>query len=695
MKTFRKNFKIFALLLISVSLYTQFFSHVFATDLSTSLISYWKLDEVSGTRADSVSSNNLTDNNTVTQGVGKLGNSAQLTMANSEYLSIVDNPSLSIGGIDFTISAWVYLDTKSTNMTFVGKYGSTGEYALYYGVSSDTFRCSTFPSVDAYVTPTGGVQIGQWYFLTCSHNATTHTNTITVNNTYTNTSVAGSEPANTSAAFTIGRFQASGATMYLDGRIDSVGFWKKILTPDEITSLYNSGTGLEYPFSTFSAGSISLMEKTDSSIDLSSSEATGGIAPYIYQWYRSISSGFTPGVGNILSGQTSLTLSDTGLSPATIYYYKLRVTDGVPATADSSEFSVVTLAPPATSFTFAGPSSGTMATASGNFIVTPDGEYTGTITSSSTGAGTFAPTSLSWSGSSDAKTFTYTPTSTSGSPHIISVSATPALTNNSGTVSFAVNEQTTYYQILSTGQSLAVVYYASPPISVTQPYNNLMLTPGVEGTAAPLIPLIESGQGEGGNVETISSGMANSLHAYEDLLSPIVVGLHAHGGTNYSGLKKGTSWYNKGMTQASVTKTYVESTLGELYRPIAVTSIHGESDYVGGAGANYKSYLEEWQLDYETDLNTLTSRNDTIPLFINQMNSAPTGEIAEAQLNAHIDNPGKIILVQPKYQYHYRSDKLHMDVNTQEKKWERCLQKLWIKYCLRDRLGIPSCHHRF
>ena len=67
--------------------------------LPTNLIAYWKLDEASGTRNDSKGANHLTDNNTVTQAVGKVGNAAQFTLANSEYLSIADNADLSAGDI--------------------------------------------------------------------------------------------------------------------------------------------------------------------------------------------------------------------------------------------------------------------------------------------------------------------------------------------------------------------------------------------------------------------------------------------------------------------------------------------------------------------------------------------------------------------------------------------------------------------
>ena len=75
------------------------------------------------------------------------------------------------------------------------------------------------------------------------------------------------------------------------------------------------------------AGAISLVSKTKDTANLSATAATGGTGPYTYQWYRSQTSGFTPGGGNILSGETALTLADDGLIPATLYYYKMVATD--------------------------------------------------------------------------------------------------------------------------------------------------------------------------------------------------------------------------------------------------------------------------------------------------------------------------------------------------------------------------------
>lgn len=68
----------------------------------------------------------------------------------------------------------------------------------------------------------------------------------------------------------------------------------------------------------------------------------------------------------------------------------------------------------ATSYTLTGPTpaEGEVGDPSGNFTVTPNGAFTGTITpDDDADGGTFTPTSLTWSGTSEAQTFTYTPAS--------------------------------------------------------------------------------------------------------------------------------------------------------------------------------------------------------------------------------------------------------------------------------------------
>lgn len=98
---------------------------------------------------------------------------------------------------------------------------------------------------------------------------------------------------------------------------------------------------------TLTAGALSQSAVTSTTASLVSAVATSGTAPYTYQWYRSTTSGFSPGGGNIIAGATALTLNDSGLIPGTQYYYEVVVTDsaGSPATANSAQLSVSTLAP--------------------------------------------------------------------------------------------------------------------------------------------------------------------------------------------------------------------------------------------------------------------------------------------------------------------------------------------------------------
>ena len=87
---------------------------------------------------------------------------------------------------------------------------------------------------------------------------------------------------------------------------------------------------------------------TSTTVTIGAVAASGGVPPYTYQWYRSTSTGFTPGGGNSLAGATALFLHDATASPATLYYYKCVASDSQssPFTATSTQVSVTTLAAP-------------------------------------------------------------------------------------------------------------------------------------------------------------------------------------------------------------------------------------------------------------------------------------------------------------------------------------------------------------
>jgi hypothetical protein len=222
--------------------------------LNSSVVAFWKLEEASGTRADATGrGNNLTDNNTVTQAAGKIGNAASFASASSEYLSCADNADLSTGDVDFTIAGWFYLTTKTAAMDLLAKWGASGnfEYILFYDLGTDRFVFTVSNNGTAAATVSastfGSPAVGTWYFVVVYHDATGNLLGISVNNGAFNTLAHTTGVFNSTAGFRLGA-RDSGSAAYFNGRADAVGFWKRLLSSAEITELYNAGAGREYPF---------------------------------------------------------------------------------------------------------------------------------------------------------------------------------------------------------------------------------------------------------------------------------------------------------------------------------------------------------------------------------------------------------------------------------------------------------------
>lgn len=208
--------------------------------LNDNLEAFWKLDEASGSRADSSgNSRTLTDNNTVTQATGKVGNAAQFTAANSEYLSAADAAWCSFGNESFTVAAWIYIDSAAAEGAVVGK--------------NTEWRCTittgrkarlTLPSTALNHADT--LSLSTWYHVVWQYDAAADLIRIYVNAGTPTTTSDTTGATDSTNELRLGR-QGSA---YYDGRIDAVGIWRRALSADEITTLYNSGNGVEPPFTT-------------------------------------------------------------------------------------------------------------------------------------------------------------------------------------------------------------------------------------------------------------------------------------------------------------------------------------------------------------------------------------------------------------------------------------------------------------
>lgn len=92
-------------------------------------------------------------------------------------------------------------------------------------------------------------------------------------------------------------------------------------------------------------GSISgVADPTDNAVELLATDASGGLGTYTYKWYLDITSGFTPGPGNEVSGQTTLSFSESGLDPDQDYYVVVSY-DDTAHVVFSDEYTFKTLLP--------------------------------------------------------------------------------------------------------------------------------------------------------------------------------------------------------------------------------------------------------------------------------------------------------------------------------------------------------------
>lgn len=223
----------------------------YTNGLRRGLVAYWRLEEASGTRADATGrGNNLTDNNTVLSATGIFGNAADFELDNSESLSIADNTDLSTGDVTFTIPAWVNMESLPAAAMIASKANDAGaisakEYWLYFDSSRFRFRIFGSAANTAVADTFGAPSTATWYHVVGWHDADADTINIQINNGDVDSVATSTTPNDAGTAFAIGATAA--AEFPFDGLIDEVGFWKRLLTAQEKTRLYNAGVGRSWP----------------------------------------------------------------------------------------------------------------------------------------------------------------------------------------------------------------------------------------------------------------------------------------------------------------------------------------------------------------------------------------------------------------------------------------------------------------
>jgi len=274
---------------------------------TTGLVSYWKLDEASGTRVDSVGTNHLTPTNAPVGAPGKIGNACDFEADSLQYVSHADPTPL--GDEDFTYTIWFKREALLRQVVLIGKdvaatraywleISAGGTCTFYFGAAA----VSLFFAFDGNNT--------NWNFLVIWHNATANTLNGQINNGAVNSvGTGGVFPTPTVSAVRIGAREYPGFEDYFDGLIDEVGLWRRVLPAQERTDLWNGGAG-------GTLGTPPTITTQPQSSSLASGESVtltvvaNGTPPLTYQWAKD---------GVDIPGATSDTYDTGPLTETAVY----------------------------------------------------------------------------------------------------------------------------------------------------------------------------------------------------------------------------------------------------------------------------------------------------------------------------------------------------------------------------------------
>lgn len=218
--------------------------------LINGVLSYYKFDSDTN---DDVGSHNLTNNGATSSTSGKI-NGAYDYVTN-DYMDTSNSTDYEESS--FTVSLWCKPSAFPDHMTVIGMFYRPGAALNLYGWflewRSDgefifwEYNGGTSANL-ARTNPTKYTSTSTWYHVVLVQNGLGN------NKIYVNGSLVHSDTGITMAYSTgnhdlkIGVKDDNGLTRYLSGSVDEVGYWNRVLTDPEITELYNSGSGLQYPF---------------------------------------------------------------------------------------------------------------------------------------------------------------------------------------------------------------------------------------------------------------------------------------------------------------------------------------------------------------------------------------------------------------------------------------------------------------
>jgi hypothetical protein len=172
---------------------------------------------------------------------GKLDVSVSFNGGNDSRIGFPSISGFIFYNTNFSVSMWVYPTTTGSKLGIVG--GVDDAFGLC--ITSDNHVQATKINNTDLTQSTATVTQNQWNFVCFTFNNSTNTGTYYINSSSNTITYTGDFGATAHTTLIGQRY------LYVDkfiGRIDEVGFWNREITSTEVSTIYNNGNGLTWPF---------------------------------------------------------------------------------------------------------------------------------------------------------------------------------------------------------------------------------------------------------------------------------------------------------------------------------------------------------------------------------------------------------------------------------------------------------------